>query len=728
MNQRPSIHETQMGSLSVGESGSELANLLGIISEGRWLISAIAAAVLAAGVAYAFLAPKIYEGDTTLQVLTQQSGGLTGLETLSALVQGAAIPTEAEIQLLQTRAVLVPVIQKERLALSVANRTIPVIGWLFGGGCDTPAQVNAFDVPTNLLDRPFVVRPAGAGRYRLFDPAGNFVLEAAVGRPAAARVDNGGNPGIATLDIGSIASCTSGFEITRSSTDQAVQGLLGRMSVHEVGLQTGLVNVTLRGGSPAKVAAIVNDIAQANVEQNVRQNSAQAARQLDFLKSQFADLNRQLQTAQSKLAAFLTEHPTMAALSQNAQYLVTQAAALEQEIGPLEAQAAMAHAALGAESPRLAQLSAELGALKAQRESLLAGIAKLPRDEQTLVNLQTDVTTAQNLYTSMLNQAQTLQIAKAGTVGDVVVVDPAIAPFQPVAPKKSLDVALALLLGLVLGLGAAFGRRALRQAVDDPEIIEERLSLPVYAVLMHSPAQKRLDRAATASPGSPALLSLLKPDDPTVEGLRSLRTSLHLLAQPRNREVLCVSSLSPHEGKSFVSANLACLFAQSGLKVLLVDADLRRGHIHKVFGQTRGTGFAQLLREEATLAQAVKTTAVERLEIMPTGALPQDAGELLANGKLGQALTVISERYDLVVLDAPPIMAVGDAFIIARQCSQNLLVVKYGTHSIRQLRVGLRNFARHDIQIKSCVLNSVDQAAQRYAYHRYGYRYSYGYK
>lgn len=728
MNQRPTILESQASSLSVGESGSELSNVLGIVSESRWLIAGIAAAVLAAGIAYAFLAPKTYEADTTLQVLTQQSGGLTGLETLSALVQGAAIPTEAEIQLLQTRAVLVPVIQKEQLDVSVENRSIPVIGWLFGGKCDAPAHVGSFNVPTALQDKSFVVRPLGGGRYRLLDPAGNFVLDGTVGRPAAGRVDASGDPGIVSLEIGSIASCTSGFEIVRSSASESVENLLARMSVHEVGLQTGLVNVTLRGGSPAKVAAIVNDIAQANVAQNVRQNSSQAARQLDFLKSQFTDLNKQLQSAQAKLAAFLTQHPTMAALSQNAQYLVTQAAALEQEIGPIEAQAAMARAALGAQSPRLEQLSAELGALKSQRESLLAGIAKLPRDEQTLVNLQTDVTTAQNLYTSMLNQVQTLQVAKAGTVGDVVVVDPAIPPFQPVSPKKSLDAALSMLLGIVLGLGAAFGRRALRQAVDDPEIIEERLSLPVHAVLMHSSAQKRIDRAGVGNPASPALLSVQKPEDPTVEGLRSLRTSLHLLAQARNREILCVTSLSPHEGKSFVSSNLACLFAQSGLRVLLIDADLRRGHIHKLFGQTRGTGFAQLLKGESTLAQTTKSTAVEHLDLLPTGALPRDAGELLANGRVGGVLSEISQRYELVVLDAPPIMAVGDAFIIGRHCSQNLLVVKYGTHSLRQLRVGLRNFVRHNIEIRSCVLNSVDQAAQRYAYHRYGYRYSYGYK
>ncbi|MGH6890083.1 MAG: polysaccharide biosynthesis tyrosine autokinase [Rhizomicrobium sp.] len=728
MNQRPSIPGTDGPSLASRESGAELANLLGIISESRWLITGIVAAVLVLGLAYAFLAPKTYEADTTLQVLTQQSGGLTGLETLSALVQGAAIPTEAEIELLQTRAVLVPVIHKERLDLSLENGTVPVIGWVQSRLCNPPARIGSFNVPTGLLDQPFVIRPLAGGHYRLFDPNGKFVLEGSVGRPAAGRVDADQGPGIVSLEIGSIASCTSGFEITRSSTGEAVEALIGRMSVREVGLQTGLVSVTLRGGSPAKVAAVANDIAQANVEQNIRQNSAQAARQLEFLKSQFADLNKQMQTAQAKLAVFLMQHPTMAALSQNAQYLVTQAAALEQEIGPLEAQSAMEKAALGAQSPRLAELSAELRALRSQRASLLSGIAKLPRDEQTLVNLQTDVTTAQNLYTSMLNQVQTLQVAKAGTVGDVVVVDPAITPFRPIAPKKSLDAALSVLLGLVLGLGAAFGRRALSQAVDDPEVIEDRLSLSVYAVLMHSSAQRRIDRARTADPASPLLLSLQKPDEPAIEGLRSLRTSLHLLAAPPNREVVCVTSLSPHEGKTFVSANLACLFAQSGLRVLLVDADLRRGHIHKLFGQTRGAGFAQLLKGEATLAQATRSTSIERLDILATGALPQDTGELLANGRIGPALSECSALYDLVVLDATPVMAVSDAFIVARHCSQNLLVVKYATHSVRQLRAGLRNFARHDIPIRGCVLNNVDQAAQRYAYRRYGYKYSYGYK
>ena len=711
--------------------GRELSRLIGVLSESRWLIAGVTASVFVLGVLYSLIRTPVYEADIVLHVLSQQSGGLSGLENLSALVQGAAIPTETEIELLQTRAVLVPVIRKLHLDIDVGRSGIPVISWLFGSGCKSPASISSFNVPQALEDQPFTIESIGQGSYRLLDPDGDLVLTGMVGKPAAGRVATGDGFGIANLQIDFIDSCAGSFSLARVPIDKSVASLLANLSIQELGQQTGVVSVSMRGPTARSVADRLNAIADSNVELNISQNSAQAARQLGFLDVQLPDLERRLEAAQTKLAQFLSGHRTLAALSQDTQYLIEQAAALEQQIGPLRAQAAMAKASLGFENPKLRDIGAQLQALESQRSELLANIAKLPQDEQTLVRLQSDVTTNQNLYASMLNQSQALQVAKAGAVGDVAIVDPAVVPSDPVAPNKPLDAVVGLFLGALLGVMAAFGRRAVRQGIEDPELLDERLGLPVFAVLAHSAIERRLSRRRTeGQTGTYGLLAarLSDQEDLTMEGLRSLRTALQLALPNAAKRVLCVTSLGPGEGKSFVSSNLAYLFAVSGLRVLLVDADLRRGHLHRAFGWPRGNGLADVLEEKIPIEAATQKTQLEKLDVMTTGTRPADAASLLVNVDLGGLLNKLASRYELVIVDVPPLLAVSDAFVIARHGSLNVLLIKHGLHSLRQVRLVLRRLARHDIKLAGCILNDVSSAAQRYAYREFGYQYQYRYK
>jgi tyrosine-protein kinase Etk/Wzc len=322
-----------------------------------------------------------------------------------------------------------------------------------------------------------------------------------------------------------------------------------------------------------------------------------------------------------------------------------------------------------------------------------------------------------------------LQVAKAGTVGDIVVVDPAVVPSRPVEPNRPLVVLVGLALGLFLGVGAAFGRRALRQGIEDPEVLDERLGLPVFAVLPHSEMQRRMDRRrAAGQPGTSNLLAAIEKDDQTVEALRSLRTALRLALPNGGKGVICMTSLSPNEGKSFVASNLGYLFAQGGLRVLIVDADLRRGHLHRGFGWTRGRGLSELMRGEISIEEAVRETPLQGLHLMTTGALPADAATLLVHCDIGDLLDRLRASYDLVVMDVPPVLAVSDAYIIARHATVNILLLKHGLHGLGQVRLVLKQFARQGIKVDGSVLNDVSAAAQRYAYRGYGYQYTYRYK
>ena len=512
--------------------------------------------------------------------------------------------------------------------------------------------------------------------------------------------------------------------------DQSIKSLISRLDIAEEGPQTGVVSVTLSGENPKQIADTVNAIAETNVRENIRQNAAQAAEQLSFVNAQLPGLRNQLVAAQAKLAIFLSKHPTLAALSQSTEYLVTQTSAVDLQIGPLQAQLAHAHAVLGPKNPQLAILQSQLDALQNQRAQILNGIAKLPTDQQTLAILQMDVTANNSLYTAMLNQIQTLQITKAGTISDVAIVDNALLPSRQDSLANWQVIALSLLTGLIVGIFAAFPKRALRHGIEDPEEISDQLGLSVYAVLPHSTFQKRLERRSITeiTRENAVILAALEPHNQTTEALRSLRTALQL-ALPRDTcNIVSINSLGPGEGKSFLTSNLGYLFAQGGARVLIVDSDMRRGHIHRIFGWERGKGLSDILRGSASIETAIRKTPYKGLDIITTGTIPDDAGALLVRSDIGKLIAQLSAKYDLVIMDLPPVLAVSDALIISRFTTMNLLVLKYGLHSLGQVRFGLKRFQRHNINFDGCVLNDVSVSAQRYAYNSYGYKYQYKYK
>ena len=705
----------------------DLARLIGLISEGRWLVVGMTVLMLTLGGLYAFLRTPIYETSADLLVLTQQSGGLSGLEQLSSMLQGSALPTETEIQLMQTRSVLVPVIDQLHLNIAVGGGSWPILGPLLGWRDRPDVKVTQFDVPPALEGAAFEVVALGGGRYRLLDPDGRTVLEGAVGRPISGRVQTDDGFGIVTVRVAAIGSGVESFALARLATDQVVAGVLASLSVSELGLQTGIVQAKLRGTSPRLITRELNAIARTNVDGNARRSALQAARQLQFLKARLPDLERQVQAAQKRLSDFLSEHRTLV-FAQDTTYLSQQGSQLEQQIAPLEAQIAEAKIALGARNPELGMLEAQLGELKKRRDELYAGVSKLPKDQQTLIRLQTDATTAQSLYQAVLNQTQTLQVAQAGAVGDVVIVDPASLPTRPVFPNRPLIMGLSLVFGLILGVGTAIGRRVLFEGIEDPEVLDRLLDLPVNAVIPHSERQERLERNRLALlPGEPPLLAAQGfSDDATSESLRSLRTSLQLILPKAGANILCLTSLGPSEGKSFIASNLSYLFSQAGLRVLLVDADLRRGHLHKAFGLVREPGLAEALTGKVPVEELIHQIGDLSLSVLTTGTLPDDAANLLLASDLAPIMEKLSVLYDLVIVEVPPVLAVSDAFVLARHATLCLLVLKHGLHSERRVELAQKRLKRHNIVLAGSVLNDVSVAAQRYAYRHYGYHYHYG--
>jgi tyrosine-protein kinase Etk/Wzc len=285
-------------------------------------------------------------------------------------------------------------------------------------------------------------------------------------------------------------------------------------------------------------------------------------------------------------------------------------------------------------------------------------------------------------------------------------------------------VALALLLGAGLGVAVAFARNALDHGVEDPEALERSFGVGVHASVPFSAAQIEGERAGKRGTIIP-VLSATTPDDLAVESLRSLRTSLQFALVEARNNVVAIGGPAPGVGKSFVSTNLAHLLGEAGKRVVVVDADLRRGHLHRYYGGERERGLSDVIGGQVALEEALRPAASANVQFVSTGSIPPNPAELLASERFQRVLADLSARFDLVILDLPPILAVTDAAVVGRLAGVNLLVLRAGRHPLREIAAALRALGRAGVRVHGFVLNGVqlDRGLGRKSHYHYQYKY-----
>jgi len=347
-----------------------------------------------------------------------------------------------------------------------------------------------------------------------------------------------------------------------------------------------------------------------------------------------------------------------------------------------------------------------------------------------VLRLTRDVQVGQEIYLQLLNKVQELNILKAGTVGNVRIIDHAAVQIKPVKPKKPLLVVIATLLGGMLSVALVLARAALHKGIESPEELEQ-LGMNVYAAIPLSEWQqeqekKQLQQKKGRATKQQQLLSIHNPADLSIEALRSLRTSLHFAMLEAGNKVLMITGPSPGIGKSFVSANLGAVVAQSGQKVLIIDADLRKGHLQRFFRKQSEQGLSDYLAGKLDLAQLVTSTDQDGLDFVARGMVPPNPSELLMHPRFAALLEWASEHYDLVLVDTPPVLAVTDAAIVGRLAGTTLLLARYGINAAKEVEVTQRRLEQNGIEVKGVILNAMQRKASSY-YGNYGY-YQYSYQ
>lgn len=734
--QLPSV----IGTRDNDQDSIDLLGIFGSLIDQKWLIGALTGAFMVTGVAYAVLATPVYLANALVQVEPKKNDML-GFSDLNSMLGGQS-PSVTEIGIIKSRAVIGKTVDDLRLDIDVTPNTFPLIGGFlsrrYRGDSETSVapprfglnsyawggerlEFNRLQLPKDLLGKKLTLIAGEQQRFQLFDENDNLLAEGVAGEAFA---NDGVEGQIAHLS----ANPGTRFQVVRNPRIVTIQGYQDALDISEQGKESGIIRLALASSDAAEAVKILNKIASLYVEQNVRRTSAEAAQSLAFLQSQLPQVKRDLAKASDALNAYQTHGKTVN-ISLETQSVLGQSVALETRISELKMQQAELDRKFTKQHPAYRALMTQIGELTQQQKSLEGKVQDLPATQQELLNLTRDVEVASQIYTQLLNKSQELDIVRAGAVGNVRLIDTADVDLtNPIKPKKPLIVLIATLLGAFVGVALVLLRKSLSRGLEGPEGIEQ-LGLPVYASIPYSALQEEEDnkkgRARDGVDKPAYLLALRNPTDLSIESIRSLRTCLHFAGLDSTNNRVMISGPSPQVGKTFVSSNLAAVMALSGQRVVLIDADMRKGHLHKTLNTPISNGLSDLLVKRCTLEQAINKVEVDNLHFISRGQVPPNPSELLMHANFRELLAELSERYDLVIIDTPPLLAVTDAAIVGREAGISLIVTRFGVNPAKEIELTIRRFAQNGIELKGAVFNGVEKRAASYyggtGYYNYEY-------
>ncbi|OLL29151.1 tyrosine protein kinase [Burkholderia sp. SRS-W-2-2016] len=734
-----SLQSPDNEALKPADDEIDLIRLIDIFVDYRWVILKVCVACIALATAFAFLVPPRYQADISIQV--EDGSGMASAQSLLGDVSSLFnynSPTSAEQQIMASRLVVTSVVDELHSYIVVRPSRFPLFGDFvsrFNDGVTRPgllgiggwawgtesAEVVQFDVPKRLQGDSFSLTVLPEGHYRL----AGWDLDHAVTGTIGERAVFDTSHGPITLLVKSVdAQPGTKFKLVRKSKLDAIASMQSGLDIQEKIKSSGVLIATLKGRDPLVVRDQLQAVGRYYVQQNVERKAAEAAQSLTFLDTQVPQLKKQLEASQLRYTK-LRDKQGSVDLSEEAKLALQQTAdsktrmlELQQKRDELAARFTNAH-------PEVVALDAQIATLRTQQRTFDEQIKRLPDMQQDAVRLLLDVKVDTELYTALLNNVQQLKLVKAGKTGSVRLVDTAVVPEQIAFPNRPVTIAAGALLGLLLGVGFAVAHSFLFAGISEAEEIERQVGLHVYALIPESRHQQQLDRNASAEVLGLRLLALEQPGEPAVESMRSLRTALQFAMSNAKNNVILISGTTPGVGKSFVSANFAALLASSGKRVLLIDADLRRGSLHRYFGRQREHGLVDLIADVLPREEVIQRDVVPNLDFIATGALPPNAGELLLHRRVAELLDAVARDYDVVLVDTPPVLAVTDAVMLSAHCATVMLVARAGLTRAADLAECVRRLAQAGCAVTGAILNGIDPKSARRSYGRKngGYRF-----
>lgn len=731
---RHTIDDPNKGRLAISQHAArdddeiDLGQLFVTLWKGKLLLALTTVLGIAFGAFVIANTNPTFQADALLQ-LEEKTGALALPSSLSAMVDDDP-RSVTEIEILRSRMVLGQAVADQNLDWRVTPELAPVIGTMLSryrfplidalipDVFVRPGESIALEhlvVPPSWLNQDIELVVLSGQDFHLSLPDGQQVVGVVGERLTIAET------GFSITIQTSTATTGRRFTIQQLDEISAIASLGQRLDISERGRASGILEVRLTGEDQIGNVRALNAIVQAYLRQNVARSAAEAESSLTFIREQLPEAERNLREAEAELNAFRQQQVTID-LTLETQTILGQITRIEGELAELQRREDDLRERYTPAHPTYRALLDDRQRLEARLAEFRDQVGALPETQRQILNLTRGVELTQRIYTELLTRAQEVQVLRASTIGNVRIIDAGAAGQLPIAPRKAMVLALGLVLGGMAGVALVLIQNWMRKGVQDSSELEQ-LGLPVFATINYNKAADTGGKRRGKLP----ILAIEQSADLTVEALRSLRTSLHFGMLDARTPTLCITSSHPEAGKSFLALNLAVVAAQSGQRVCLIDADLRRGQLRRYFDLPRNhPGLAEVIVGTASAEQTVIQGPVENLSFLPTGRYPPNPSELLMHAEFSRLVEWCGQNFDLTIFDTAPALAVTDPVIVARNTGATIFVARHDVTHLGEVEATIKTFSAAGLRLSGAVLNGFDprQARGRYGY-GYGYRYDY---
>ncbi|HFO0256851.1 TPA: polysaccharide biosynthesis tyrosine autokinase [Raoultella ornithinolytica] len=718
------MSSVKKNTFSKDEDEIDLGRLVGELIDHRKLIISMTAFFTLIALMYAIFSTPIYQADALIQVEQKQANAI--LSNLSQMLPDSQPQSAPEIALIQSRMILGKTVDDLNLQIRIKQKYFPIFGRGISrlkGEKAGHIEISRLYIPNNDEDNAPDITMTVLNNNEYIIKIDDQSLKGKVGelldgRHLSIKVDR--------ID----AKPGTEFIVAYVSRLKAITDLQEMLSVSDQGKDTGMLSLSLTGDNPVLIENIINSVSENYVAQNISRQAAQDAKSLDFLSKQLPSVRSDLDIAENKLNIFRRQNDSVD-LSLEAKSVLDQIVNVDNQLNGLTFRESEISQLYTKEHPTYKALMEKRKTLQDEKAKLNKKVSAMPETQQEILRLSRDVESGQAVYMQLLNRQQELNIAKSSVIGNARIVDNAATQTKPIKPKKVLIVIIGIFFGLMLSVGVVVIRVLLRRGIESPEQLEE-LGINVYASV---PIAEDTARKAVNIKGwrksrhneNQGLLAINNPADLAIEAIRGLRTSLHFAMMEARNNVLMISGVSPNAGKTFISSNLSAVIAQTGKKVLFIDTDMRKGYIHKLFNISNQKGLSELLSGKCSIDEVINSTEIIGLDVIPRGMIPPNPAELLMHKRFEDFISWANQKYDIVILDTPPILAVTDAAVTGHYSGTTLLVARFEINTAKEMDVGIKRFEQSGIVVKGCILNGVVKKASSYygyGYNHYGYSYN----
>ncbi|MDO4247990.1 MAG: polysaccharide biosynthesis tyrosine autokinase [Neisseria sp.] len=687
----------------------DLQQLAGILRHRKTQIgTAILAGAILGGL-YGFVATPTYKANALIEVRGGQNQILTDVNSPVNNMQPTS--ANAEVDLARSRAVLGQTVDNLHLDIGIEPKK-SFLGNLFSGN-SAEAQaitVQTLSVPENWENTPMLLTVLDEKSYKLALPDGKEV-NGRVGETVKPSAD------ITILVSQLAAPVGSTYSITKFSKLSAIDKLSANLSVDSKGMGVPLLEFSYTGTDRQEIQSTLSHIVNNYVNLSKNRDVQIASNGLAFINEELPRLKQSLQDAENRLNAYRVRSGSVDVPTE-ARTAVQDLSNIETQITALKAEEAGMSAIYTKDHPDYVALTDRLRVLEQSRDNINRQISNLPNTEQEVIRLTRDVETNQATYVQLLSKQQEMNILKASSQGNVRVIDQAAAAEKPFKPQKPILVLLGALGAGILASAWYIFRALSRPTLKFSEEIKDlgyNLISSIPVSIAQSKEDARFKRSHSGKNNRPNyLLAYSHPNDIAVETLRALRTNLHFSTIDKKSPTIMITSTTPGVGKSFVSSNLAAVTAQAGQKVLLIDADMRLGTLHHTFGVPAEDGLSELLQGSINFVDAVKRTEIGNLDLITCGHSPQTPSELLMSQEFIQLLENAREKYDQIIIDTPPVLAVTDSTVIGKLSDATLLITRYNYSSADELGESYSRLRGNGIEIEGVIFNCIEKNARNY--------------